>query len=469
VSLGPVRELTAAIRSGEIAPDDPVKLAVLEVERKNEVLNAIVFKRSADALREAAELSPTESQGEMLGIPFTAKDMLATKDLPTTCGSQSLAGWMAGVDSTAVAKMRAAGAVLVGKTNCPEFALGVDTDNDLFGRTRNPLGDWTPGGSSGGESAAVAAGMSIVGLGSDYGGSVRWPAQCAGLVGLRPTVRRVSRAGEQPTVPDVDPLTVDCTSFQDTVQVVGPLARTVDDVALALNVISGADGIDPLAVDRPLPDYRELKVSDIEVRWGVETGDVAVAPEIAAGVRSAAQRLDEHGARVRQGLPDEVSAGLEVYDRLRSAEYMSAISALHMRTPELIGTAVKRILASRITISDDERRSLWAERSRLIAALRRWLMGERVLLLPVSIDVPRDLGGDISNFELLTPSRAISLFGVPALSVPVALSRSGAPVSVQIVAPAFREDVALAVGAALEHSRILNGRSGAPCRVSNAR
>lgn len=147
----------------------------LVIDALNTDLNALVSHRANRAIDEAAQL---QTSGLVLaGIPFSAKDILATKDLPTVaCGSRSLQGWQAGVDATAVARMREAGAVLMGKSNCPEFALGVDTNNDLVGRTRNPLGPWTPGGSSGGEAAAVASGVSTVGLGSDYGGPIRWPA-----------------------------------------------------------------------------------------------------------------------------------------------------------------------------------------------------------------------------------------------------------------------------------------------------
>jgi amidase len=450
VTARPIRQLVASMRSGEIEADAPVRGAASQIERRNAELNALVSLRTEEALREAADrVTPL---GPLSGIPFTVKDMLATQNLPTTSGSRSLDGWRAGVDSTAVARMRAAGGVLVGKTNCPEFALGVDTNNDLFGRTFNPIGQWTPGGSSGGESAAVAAGMSLIGLGTDFGGSIRWPAQCTGIVGLRPTVGRVSRAGEQPTLPGSDPLQVETMSFQNAVQVVGLLARTIDDIDLGLRVIAGADGIDPLAVDEPLGDYRALRLSDIDVRWGVEISDVPVDSEVAAAVRTAADRLNAAGAKVTPGLPEEVSAGLAIYDRLRAADPMTAIAALNDRAPDLIGPPIKAMLAARVTIDETERAELWAARSRLVAGLEQWLTGQRVLILPVSVDVPRDLGGNISHFALLTPSRAISLFGVPAVSVPVSVSLSGAPISVQIVAPAFREDVALAVGAALEHT-----------------
>lgn len=445
-----LRDLAAQVRSGQIAGDALVKSAVDQIERSNGSLNALVCSRSADALGESANADWTDRP--LAGIPFTVKDMLATADLPTTCGSRTLEDWNAGVDATAVARMRAAGAVLMGKSNCPEFALGVDTNNELFGRTFNPLGEWTPGGSSGGEAAAIAAGMSLVGLGSDYGGSIRWPAQCAGLVGLRPTVGRVPRSGEQPTLPGTDPLGVEGLSFQDAVQVIGPLGRSIDDVHTALTVISGPDGIDPIAVDEPLGDYREVDPRDIEVRWGARVGDVPVDPEVVRTVLSAVEILRSSGTRVREGLPDAVNDGLQVYDLLRASDAMGTIAAINIARPGLIGAPVRAMLGNRTEPGRAERSALWEHRNTIVATLRQWLTGERALILPVSVDIPRDLRGDVANFPLLAPSRAISLFGFPSLSVPVATAHSGAPISVQVVAPPFREDVALAIGAALEHA-----------------
>lgn len=440
----------AAVRDGRAGTADLVRACVARVREANPRLNAVVAERCDAAVEEAAALAATRGVGGALaGIPFTAKDMLATADLPTTCGSRSLEGHRTGTDATVVARMRAAGAVLVGKTNCPEFALGVDTDNDLFGPTRNPLGPWTAGGSSGGEAAAVAAGMSAVGLGSDYGGSLRWPAQCTGLVGLRPTVGRVPRTGEQPTPVESDE---PARSFVDSVQVVGPIGRTVEDVWTVLQVVSGPDGLDPLAQDQPLRDFRAVRLEDVEVAWAPTVGDVVVDPEVADAVRVAADALSRDGVAVSRGVPTEVDRALPVYDRLRSTEPMAAVARLHDADPRLVGDGIKAMLQARVHLDPAELADLWEERDLLVAGLAGRLRGERALLLPVSTEPPHDLTGRVADFHLLAPSRAISLFGVPAVSVPVTASRTGAPVSVQVVAPWFREDVALAVAAHLERS-----------------
>lgn len=442
-----IAAIAARVRSGELDPTALVRDAVARMATENPRLNAIVADRASAAVDEAAALPTTLRRNGMLaGIPFTAKDMLATRDLPTTCGSRTLRGHQTGRDATAVARMRGAGAVLVGKTNCPEFALGVDTDNDLFGPTRNPLGAWTAGGSSGGEAAAVAAGMSMVGLGSDYGGSLRWPAQCAGLVGLRPTVGRVPRTGEQPGDDFRDEVG---RSFQDTVQVVGPIGRAVADVHTALQIVCGPDGQDPLVSDEPLGDYRDVRLDQLELSWAPTVADVQVDAEIASAVRAAVQCLGRTGASIVEGVPSEVHEGLRVYDRLRAAEPMTAVARLHDLHPDLVGDAIKGMLRARVPLSRPELADLWAERDELVKGLGDWLRGRRAVILPVSTEAPRDLTGHVADFHLLSPSRAISLFGVPAVSVPVAISKHGSPISVQVVAPRFREDIALAVCAHL--------------------
>src|SRR3954468_2879811 len=187
-----IADIAADVRSGRRGAPEVLEGYLERVGALNPQINAVVSLRADEARRDArrldARIRSGEAVGALAGVPFTVKDVIATDDLPTTCGSVVMKDHRPSADAAVVSLLRAAGAVLVGKTNTPEFAFGVDTCNDLFGRTNNPLGPWTPGGSSGGEAAAVAAGMSAFGVGTDFGGSIRWPAQCTGLVGLRPTV-----------------------------------------------------------------------------------------------------------------------------------------------------------------------------------------------------------------------------------------------------------------------------------------
>lgn len=197
--LGSIADTAQRVRSGSVSAAEVLEGFIDRISAGNDALNALVAIRldgaRSDARRIDEQVVAGLDPGPLAGVPFSAKDVLATVDLPTTCGSRLLAGHRTTYDATVVARARAAGGILLGKTNCPEFAFGVHTVNDLFGRTNNPLGAFTAGGSSGGEAAAVAAGFSAFGLGTDFGGSIRWPAQCAALIGLRPTIGRLPGTG----------------------------------------------------------------------------------------------------------------------------------------------------------------------------------------------------------------------------------------------------------------------------------
>lgn len=459
--LGSIAETAQGVRSGAVSATGLLEAFINRINAGNDALNALVALRldgaRADARRIDEQVAAGVDPGPLAGIPFSAKDVLATVDLPTTCGSRLLAGSEAGYDATVVARARRAGAILVGKSNCPEFAFGVDTANDLFGRTINPLGPFTAGGSSGGEAAAVAAGFSAFGLGSDFGGSIRWPAQCAALVGLRPTIGRLPGTGQLPAIHSRHPSVANTSTLQGLVQVIGPLARSVADAALVLDVLKGSDGLDPAAVDEPLRDYRGARLADVEMRWGTDVAGITAEAEVAAAVSSAADVLGEVVHRVEHGLPRAVDEAAAVYSELRELDPLAEIRHLaHGREFLLTG-----FISSLLAREQSDRSSLprlLAERARLVVELSEWLLGERVLVLPIAAAAPfQDLGSirlqgrAASGFELVTPSRAISLFGLPAVSVPRGQTADGRPLSVQVVAPPFREDLALAVALALQH------------------
>jgi amidase len=414
-------------------------LALRTIAERNRELNAIVHPAEFRAPAHDAE-------GLLAGVPFTAKSVLASRDLPSTCGSRSLAGHRAGRDATAIARLCGVGAVLVGMTNCAEFALGVDTANDLHGRTRNPLGSFVPGGSSGGDAVAVATGMASIALGTDYGGSVRWPAQCTGIVGLRPTVGRVSRAGMWPDVFAEPRNWVGAPSLYEAAHVVGPLARTVPDLDTVLRVIAGPDGLDETVVDRPLGSLDDVAVGRVEVRAVVPPGADA---DTTAAFRAAADILARLGLAIDSGGDAELEEAADLFDRLRSTEPMPELARLAAERPDDVGAAARGILAGIRPVDPAVRSGWWTRRDEVLAELTSWLAGERLLLLPVSLRPPWNPTAETHGMEVLRPSRAISMLGLPAVSVPVGRTAAGQPLSVQLVAPPFREDVALAVAAAL--------------------
>jgi len=249
--------LARLIRAREASSTEVVEAHLQRIERANPELNAIVTLRAEQALDEAGRIDRTlgEAPGLPLdGVPFTVKDLIATAGMRTTAGTPFLERFVPRLDATAVARLRTAGAILIGKTNCPEWGMFGYTRNSLFGETRNPVGPVTPGGSSGGEAAAIAARCSPLGLGTDFGGSVRWPAHCTGIFALRPTAGRVPCTGQLPAPSLQEPLLPNEVTLQGRVQVVGPLARSVDDLELALRLIAGPDGLDPFAVPAPIAD-----------------------------------------------------------------------------------------------------------------------------------------------------------------------------------------------------------------------
>lgn len=448
------------VHSGQTTARATLEECLAAVTRHNPRLNALVALRAEEARAEADSLdalSPEQRRDKPLaGVPFTVKDVIATRDLPTTCGSRVMAGFRPAEDAPAVARLRAAGAILVGKSNTPEFAFSIDTANELFGRTGNPLGNLTAGGSSGGEAAALASGMSLLGIGSDFGGSIRWPAQCVGVVGLRPTIGRIPETGLLPTLTPTRVSGPNLTTLQGRVQTVGLMAATIAGIEPALAVMSGPDGIDPRTHGIPAWHAAEVDVTRVEIRFG--TGVAGQAPDaaVAAGVEAAVSALAAAGVGTGLGLPPEVDEAVEVYARLRAADPLTEIALVSRgREQELV--PFTRDLLDRAPRHSVELGDLWAARERLTRGLLDWLTGERALVLPIASRLPYTTEEMLSletgaGFDSLLCSRAIAFFGVPALSVPVTKAPDGRPVSVQIVGPPFREDLVLALGRSLERA-----------------
>jgi Asp-tRNA(Asn)/Glu-tRNA(Gln) amidotransferase A subunit family amidase len=455
----PLAQLASDVQAGRRSAVEVVERCLDAIAKENPRLNAIVAERALAARAEAADEDRGRRDRPLAGLPFTAKDVIATVQLPTTCGSRVMAGHQPREDATVVARLRRAGAILVGKTNCPEFAFSVDTRNDLHGRTTNPLGDFTPGGSSGGESAAVAAGMSMLGIGSDFGGSIRWPALCTGLAGLRPTVGRVPTTGLLPSLSNAGRFTVNVNTLQGKVQTVGPLGRTIADLELILSVICGPDGVDPFAADMPLGAAAGVDLSEVEVLIGTDVAGRRVEPPVADAVDFAAAALAKAGAVVRVGLPSQLDPAVDVYAELRGADPLDEIAAVSRGDEHMLMPHTRELLDAARRMTARDLTPLWSARDRLRGELLARLAGTSLLVLPVSVCLPPATTDAVASdggaqFEIMTPSRAISLFGLPALSVPCPRAPDGRPVSVQIVGPPFREDLVFAAGRHVEAARI---------------
>jgi Asp-tRNA(Asn)/Glu-tRNA(Gln) amidotransferase A subunit family amidase len=456
----PPAELAAAVRSRRRSARSVLADHLARVDARNHALNAVVT-RSPVARQDADRVDDVTGHGEdpglLAGVPFTVKDSIATSGLRTTAGSVLFAEFVPSASATAVRRLQDAGAVLVGKTNTPELALDLHTDNAIFGATRNPCDSaLTPGGSSGGEAAAVRAGMSAIGLGTDFGASGRWPAQCTGLVGLRPTVGRVPTTGTLPyfgadgyPAPDPD-------TFLAQTQVVAPIARRVADLELVLRVLSGPDDRDPLARDEPLEVAAEVDVTGLRVAWFESDGSYPVSAEVMRAVALAASVLTRCGLTTTRHRPAPIVEAEAVYDLLRTADNASWMSVL----PDGGGDAevVRRAIAASRAISRD----LYARALRRRADLRHALaahMRETPILITAVSGIPAFPAGEtvhrvggvvVPRRGLVAPCRAIGLFGLPAVSVPVLRTAAGAYVSVQVVGRPWAESEVFAVAALLE-------------------
>jgi aspartyl-tRNA(Asn)/glutamyl-tRNA(Gln) amidotransferase subunit A len=404
-------------------------------------------------------------------VPIAVKDVLATTDLPTTCGSKVLEGYQSPFDATAVKRARAAGAVVIGKTNMDEFAMGSSTENSAYGPTLNPH-DRTrvPGGSSGGSAAAVAAGYVPMALGSDTGGSVRQPAAFCGVVGIKPTYGRVSRYG--------------LVAYASSLDQVGTFGRTVAEAARLLTAVSGHDARDATSVARPVPDFERAAGAGVE---GIVVGVPAeylpegLDPEIRALVDAALERLRARGARVqwvslphtRYAIPcyyviatAEASSNLSRYDGVRygvrqtDGEEGADLASMYERTRSRgLGTEVKRrIMLGTYALSAGYYDQYYgtAQRARLliIEDFRRvFADGVDVLLTPTSPTPAFRLGERTADPVEMYLSDVFTvtanLAGIPGVSVPIGRVR-GLPVGGQVLAPWWQEERMLAVAAALE-------------------
>ncbi|HEX2184945.1 MAG TPA: amidase, partial [Chloroflexota bacterium] len=319
-------QLAARIRTRRVSAVEVLETYLAQIERHNPTLNAIVTLDVEGARRRAAEADRAMMQGEVWGplhgVPITIKDTLETAGLRTTAGYPPLADHVPTADATVVARLRQAGAILLGKTNVPPLALNFQTENPIFGRTLNPWNtDHTPGGSSGGSAAALAAGMTALDVGSDLRGSLRVPAHYSGVYTLKPTEHRIPTSGHIPELPG----TPRGVRHMDTV---GPLARTVEDLALALRVMAGPDErqweIPPLPAQVP----PRLKPARLRLAWTDDFAGVPVAGEIRAALAGLVQKLEGLGAQVERRLPHgfDFMAAWETWGELFQAEFGSTMS-----------------------------------------------------------------------------------------------------------------------------------------------
>lgn len=448
IVLRAATEQLALLRQGKISPLELAEEHIRQIERLNPCLNAIV-DFDAERVREQASRA---SGGRLAGLPVTIKSSISVAGYRCELGSRLNRGSVAEKDAELVQRLRNEAAVILGTTNCPEFLMAYETDNLLYGKTRNPWSlEHTAGGSSGGESAAIAAGLSPFGLGSDSGGSVRTPAHFTGICSLKPTPGRFPAEGHLP--PCVGPFSV--------LGAIGPMARTVADLRLLFDVLSGQDPMDPTGV--PLvsrtPTIEDAK--QISIGWFEDDGLTPVTPETRQAVRDTVRALDRQGFRLTAFRPDfleEARRLWHVFFVQCGAMFLGP--AFQGREDELSPTfrGFLEIAQAQMPLSAESLLSAWAEldltRRKLLAEMQRF----PILICPVCA-IPAFRFGErewtvedqpLRYLDAVRYTQWFNVLGSPAAVVPVASSREGLPIGVQIAGRPFEDELVLAVAAAVD-------------------
>jgi amidase len=440
--------IASAIRERRLSSVEIVDACLERIDEVNPRLNAIVQLAgdARDAARRADDdLAAGRIRGLLHGVPFTAKDSLDTAGVVTTAGT---VGWRNRVptrDATVIARLKAAGAILLGKTNTPEFTWSDETDNDVYGRTSNPYDlERTPGGSSGGAASMVAAAGSPFDVGSDSGDSIRQPAHVCGIAGLKPTSGRVPRTGHWPGYGGL---------FESFTQL-GPLARRVEDLALLLPILSGPDGEDPHVAPAPLGDPAAVRIERLRVVTFGDNGLRKPTAETTAAVKAAADALEDMGADVDERVPPGLSEAVAAWDGIVRADGFAWLQRLitDAGTPGFGSYETRDWVVRTPPLPGDELSALVERADAIRARLLAWLRGIDLIVCP-AMPLPAIRHGE-SSTEWFgdTYSDVHNLTGWPAAVVRGGTSPEGLPIGVQVVAPPWREDLVLAGARVIEEA-----------------
>jgi Asp-tRNA(Asn)/Glu-tRNA(Gln) amidotransferase A subunit family amidase len=445
-----ITRLAELIRTREASPVEVVQAYLDRIDQINPQLNAIVTLASdvMDKAREAeAAVVRGDALGPLHGIPLTVKDTIATKGLRTTSGSAMRAGFIPERDAEAVARLKAAGAIILGKTNTAEMAMDYTADNLVFGRTNNPHDpSLTPGGSSGGEAAAIATRMSPGGIGSDLAGSIRIPSHFCGIAGLKPTVGRVPGDGQFP--PGFGPYSLG--------SVIGPMARSIPDLRLLFNALTKDFS------DKSLEHRRGL-IKGWRVSSYVDDGVSPVTEETKQAVEAAADALAGAGLIIEETRPPGVERGHDLWLKLFSRASVIQLRSVYAGHEEKAGDFVRWRLATADNDPPstlDDYISSWLERDRLRATLVDWMDQTPLILAPVGAtpaflhDTHKVKVGDqtLSTFRAFSYSQTYNVFDLPAVVIPVGRSAAGLPIGVQFIGRPFDEENVLAAAAIIEEA-----------------
>jgi len=443
-------EQAKAIRKKQITSEELTQACLKRIAEVNPKLNAVVQLAAETALAEARAADKALAHGGITGplhgVPFTLKDAIETAGVISTGGTLGRASYVPKEDATVVKRLRNAGGILLGKTNCPELGWAWESDNLIYGRTNNPFDlSLSPGGSSGGESAIIAAGGSPFGLGSDAGGSVRFPASCTGIAAIKPTSGRVPRTGHFPGPG----------GMLDALWQIGPLARSVEDLNTILPIIAGVDWRDPSVVPMPLGDPATVNLKALHVVFHTDNGIETPSQEIIDAVLNAAKALETSVATIEEARPPGIEQTYDIYFGLFSADGGLGLEELL----EAAGTKQVHPLMQHVLELQRSHAMSMAAFVNLIGqwdAFRHTLLSfmeqHDVIVCPVCSFAGMAHGSTYDRLPAFSYTMTYNLTGWPAAVVRAGTSRDGLPIGVQVVARPWREDVALAVAARIERS-----------------
>jgi aspartyl-tRNA(Asn)/glutamyl-tRNA(Gln) amidotransferase subunit A len=460
ISTFTIAGIQESLRAKEYSATELTREALAHAERENPATNAYLMLSPERAMAAAEsvdrKLAADIDPGPLAGVPIAVKDVILTKGLRTTCGSKLLEKYIPPYDATTVIRLEEAGGVIIGKTNCDEFAMGSSNENSAFGPVRNPVAlDRVPGGSSGGSAAVVAQGTAVVSLGSDTGGSIRQPASFCGIVGVTPTYGRVSRYG--------------LVAFASSLDHIGPFARNVRDASTLLQVIAGRDSHDSTSAEAPVPDYRTQLTGNVKgMKLGVPKEYFQDATgETAALIRKGIAKLEEAGAEIHEiSLPStgyaidcyyvlstaEASSNLARYDGVRftfRSSESDTLSAMFKNTRgQGFGPEVKRrIMLGTYVLSHGYYDAYYLKAQKVRAMITRdfteAFQSVDAILAPVSPFPAFKLGEKVNDplqmylSDIYTVTG--SLAGVPCMSVPCGNTTDHLPVGLQILCNHFEE------------------------------
>ncbi|MEO5511194.1 MAG: Asp-tRNA(Asn)/Glu-tRNA(Gln) amidotransferase subunit GatA [Longimicrobiales bacterium] len=467
---GRIARLAARVASGEITAEKRIRASFDRLqtgESGPDRINAFISFDYDGTIAQAMQVdeSAVLRAGALAGVPIAIKDNICTIDAPTTCAARIMSNYRSPYDATVVRRLRAAGAVMVGKTNLDEFAMGSSTEYSAFGPTRNPRNlEHVPGGSSGGSAAAVAAGFAEAALGTETSGSVRQPAAFCGVVGVRPTYGRVSRYG--------------VIAFASSLDQVGPIAQNVEDAALLLQVIAGADPFDATTVDVSVPDFRALLgdgVHGLVIGVPREYQPRGIDPAVARACTEAIGLLRERGAIIREMSLPHTALALPAYHAIASIELCSNLgrfdgvrfgARVEGSTPAQLmalsrgrgfGAETKRriLMGTHILQETDPALRIGARRARAMVTKDfddAWGQGIDLLFTATTHAPAFRLGAELEPYEMymsdmLTVGAALA--GIPAMSIPIGATH-GLPIGGQLMAPRWQEPLMFRAAAALE-------------------